>query len=203
MGAAHAHALTHHRGEWTAHKIVTSLSARPTMVRAMTMPGAISAAGVAPAGKRVWRDEMTETVKLALPIALTQLGQIAMMTSDLALIGRLGDKAVAAAALAHTVLFTVFVLGMGLVSAVAPLAAQAYGARQPRMVRARAARRTVGVGHPRRAAHHRAALGRRNAASRSASRARRPSSRSATSTASRGASFPPGSSWRCATSWAR
>jgi MATE family multidrug resistance protein len=105
------------------------------MVRAMTMPGAISAAGVAPADKRVWRDEMVETVKLALPIALTQLGQIAMMTSDLALIGRLGDKAVAAAALAHTVLFTAFVLGMGLVSAVAPLAAQAYGARQPRMVR--------------------------------------------------------------------
>jgi len=106
------------------------------MVRAMTMPGAIPAAGArAPAGKAIWRTEMTETVKLALPIALTQLGQIAMMTSDLALIGRLGDKAVAAAALAHTVLFMVFVFGMGLVSAVAPLAAQAYGARQPRMVR--------------------------------------------------------------------
>jgi multidrug resistance protein, MATE family len=58
-----------------------------------------------------------------------------MMTSDLALIGRLGDQAIAAAALAHTVLFTVFVLGMGIVSAVAPLAAQAYGAREPRMVR--------------------------------------------------------------------
>src|SRR6478752_5841155 len=79
--------------------------------------------------------ELTETLKLALPIALTQLGQIAMMTSDLALIGRLGDQAVAAAALAHTVLFTVFVVGMGIVSAVTPLAAQYYGARQPRMVR--------------------------------------------------------------------
>jgi MATE family multidrug resistance protein len=78
---------------------------------------------------------MTETVKLALPIALTQLGQIAMMTSDLVLIGRLGDHAVAAAALAHTVFFMAFMLGMGIVSAVAPLAAQAYGARQPRMVR--------------------------------------------------------------------
>jgi MATE family multidrug resistance protein len=60
---------------------------------------------------------MSETVRLALPIALTQLGQIAMMTSDLALIGRLGDKAVAAAALAHTALFTIFVFGMGLISA--------------------------------------------------------------------------------------
>jgi len=78
---------------------------------------------------------MTETVKLALPIALTQLGQIAMMTTDLALIGRLGDAAVAAAALAHTVLFSVFVIGMGIVSAVTPLAAQYFGARQPRMVR--------------------------------------------------------------------
>ncbi len=58
-----------------------------------------------------------------------------MMTTDLALIGRLGDAALAAAALAHTVLFAAFTIGMGLVSAVAPLAAQAYGAREPRMVR--------------------------------------------------------------------
>jgi len=79
--------------------------------------------------------ELTETLKLAVPIALTQLGQIAMMTTDLALIGRLGDEAVAAAALAHTVFFIAFTFGMGLVSAVAPLAAQAFGARNPRQVR--------------------------------------------------------------------
>lgn len=79
--------------------------------------------------------ELTETLKLAIPIALTQLGQIAMMTTDLALIGRLGDEAVAAAALAHSVFFVSFTIGMGLVSAVAPLAAQAFGARDPRMVR--------------------------------------------------------------------
>jgi MATE family, multidrug efflux pump len=104
------------------------------MVRAMIMPGTMQAVG-APAGRAVWRGEFAETVKLALPIALTQLGQIAMMTSDLALIGRLGDEAVAAAALAHTVLFTMFVLGMGLIAAVTPLASQYFGARQPRMVR--------------------------------------------------------------------
>ena len=79
--------------------------------------------------------ELTETLKLAIPIALTQLGQIAMMTTDLALIGRLGDAAVAAAALASSVFFLTFTFGMGLVSAVAPLAAQAFGARDPRMVR--------------------------------------------------------------------
>jgi MATE family multidrug resistance protein len=79
--------------------------------------------------------ELTETLKLAVPMALTQLGQIAMMTTDLALIGRLGDEAVAAAALAHTVFFVCFTFGMGLMSAVAPLAAQAFGARNPRWVR--------------------------------------------------------------------
>src|SRR3954464_15779418 len=105
------------------------------MVRVMTMPGAIPVAGVPLAGKAVWRAEMGETLKLAVPIALTQLGQIAMMTTDLALIGRLGDQAVAAAALAQTAFFVAFPFGMGLVSAVSPLAAQAFGARNPRMVR--------------------------------------------------------------------
>ena len=85
--------------------------------------------------RSLWRAEIAETIHLALPIAFTQLGQVAMMTSDLVLVGRLGDKAVAAAALAQIVLFVGFMLGMGLTSAVAPLAAQAFGAHEPRMVR--------------------------------------------------------------------
>lgn len=79
--------------------------------------------------------EFAETLKLAIPLALTQLAQIAMMTTDLALIGRLGTDAVAAAALGQTVAFMSFVIGMGLVSAVAPLAAQAFGARDPHRLR--------------------------------------------------------------------
>src|SRR2546430_10612308 len=102
----------------------------------MTLPGTIAAATPAtPPERAVWRAEIIETIKLAWPIALTQLGQIAMMTTDLALIGRLGDGAVAAVALAHLILFSGFVLGMGPMAAVAALASQAYGARQPRMVR--------------------------------------------------------------------
>jgi multidrug resistance protein, MATE family len=88
-----------------------------------------------------WRGEIGETMKLAAPMAATQLGQIAMMTTDLALLGRLGDHVVAGAALAHTVLFAAYTLGMGLVAAVAPLASQAFGARRPRLVR-----RSVRVG---------------------------------------------------------
>ncbi len=102
----------------------------------MTTRHADYAAGIeAPAGAVPWRLEMRAMVKLALPIALTQLGQVAMMTSDLILIGRLGDRAIAGAALAHIILFACFVVGMGLMSAVSPLAAQAFGAREPRMVR--------------------------------------------------------------------
>jgi MATE family multidrug resistance protein len=102
----------------------------------MTMQSTLTAGVPAPAETAPrWRTELVETLRLAWPIALTQLGQVAMMTSDLALLGRLGDHVVAAAALGHTVCFAVFVLGMGLVSAVAPLAAQAFGARDPRMVR--------------------------------------------------------------------
>src|SRR5688572_14372832 len=98
------------------------------------MPG-YTIAGIASARPSIWRTEFATTIWLALPMALTQLGQVAMMTTDLALLGRLGDRVVAATALAHTVLFAAFVIGMGIVSAVAPLAAQAFGARHPRMVR--------------------------------------------------------------------
>ena len=79
--------------------------------------------------------EFAETLKLAVPIALTQLGQIAMMSTDIAMIGRLGSDAMAAASLATTVYFVSFTFGMGLVSAVAPLAAQAFGARNPHRIR--------------------------------------------------------------------
>src|SRR3954452_12966191 len=84
----------------------------------MTLPDEVehasfgkSVPGALPANRLI--PELTETLKLAIPIALTQLGQVAMMTTDLALIGRLGDEAVAAAALAHTVFFVNFTVGMG------------------------------------------------------------------------------------------
>jgi MATE family multidrug resistance protein len=61
----------------------------------MTSPGTITAESAPPLPLFAWRTEIAETIKLAWPMALTQLGQIAMMTTDLALIGRLGDTALA------------------------------------------------------------------------------------------------------------
>jgi MATE family multidrug resistance protein len=101
----------------------------------MSSSEAVNNAAVPAAADRSVRVELIETIRLALPIALTQLGQIAMMTTDLALIGRLGDASIAAASLAHTIFFGMFVLGMGAMSAVAPLVAQAFGARDPRTIR--------------------------------------------------------------------
>jgi len=79
--------------------------------------------------------ELTETLKLAAPMALAQLGHQAMMTTDLAFIGRLGSEAIAAAALGGTVYYVSFTFGMGVLSAVSPLVAQAFGARDPHLVR--------------------------------------------------------------------
>ena len=102
----------------------------------MTLSNQIERAHAATARSRLpFLDELIETLKLAAPMALTQLGQIAMMTTDLAFIGQLGGDAVAAAALAGTVYFVSITFGLGLTSAVAPLAAQAFGADQTHLVR--------------------------------------------------------------------
>src|ERR1700752_1037097 len=101
----------------------------------MTSLDKIGRAPAAAAPENHLAAELTETIRLSAPMALTQLGQIAMMTTDLAFIGRLGGDAVAAAALAGTVYWISFTFGLGLRSAVSPLAAQAFGAGKARLVR--------------------------------------------------------------------
>src|SRR5258708_36785940 len=95
---------------------------------------AIPASPSETAGRHLTR-ELAEPLKLAAPMALTQLGQIAMTTTDLALIGHISDEAVAAAGLAGLGYFVSFTLGIGLMAAVAPLAAHAFRAGRPALVR--------------------------------------------------------------------
>ena len=95
------------------------------------------------AGRRVppplafaaWRSEVRATAALAWPIALTFLSEMAIATTDTIIIGRLGAEALAAAALGLTTFFVFFFLAIGITMATAPLAAQALGARRPRLVR--------------------------------------------------------------------
>ena len=83
----------------------------------------------------VWRHELRETWRLAAPIVLTQLAWVAMLTTDTAMIGRLGAEALAGATLSMMVFFLTYLGCFGVVMATAALAAQAYGARKPRLVR--------------------------------------------------------------------
>jgi len=81
------------------------------------------------------RSELGGTVRLAAPLVLTQLAWISMMTTDIAMIGRLGAEPLAGASLSLMAFFLAYVVCVGVTTATAALAAQYFGARQPRMIR--------------------------------------------------------------------
>nr|WP_308200493.1 MATE family efflux transporter [Bradyrhizobium sp. 190] len=79
--------------------------------------------------------ELCKTARLALPMVLSQIGQIAMMTTDLVFIGRAGADVLAAAALAGRIYLFGFTFGLGLLAAIQPVAAQAFGANNLSLIR--------------------------------------------------------------------
>ena len=85
--------------------------------------------------KPFWRIEFAEMSRLGAPIVFTQLAWVAMLTTDTAMIGRLGPDALAGASLSLMVFFITWVFCFGVVMATAALASQAFGARKPRMIR--------------------------------------------------------------------
>lgn len=87
------------------------------------------------ASKQEWFNELTATYKLAWPIILTQLMHTSLGATDVVMMGWLGPKFLAAGATATSFYFTLNVFGMGVVGAVAPLVAQAIGARNETEVR--------------------------------------------------------------------
>src|SRR4051812_4273574 len=90
-----------------------------------------------------WRDELRALTLLSLPLVGTQLSQIAIITTDVLLMGWLGSAALAAGALGSNVFFLPWVFGIGVVGATPPMMAQAIG-RQRRG--GREGRRTVRQG---------------------------------------------------------
>jgi MATE family multidrug resistance protein len=82
-----------------------------------------------------WRIELAEMTRLGAPIVFTQLAWVTMLTTDTAMIGRLGPDALAGASLSLMVFFMTWVFCFGVVMATAALASQAFGARKPRMIR--------------------------------------------------------------------
>ena len=69
-----------------------------------------------------------DTIRLASPLAIAQLAQVAMGITDTVLLGALGDDALAAGGLGEGLFITVSVVLQGVMSALAVLVAQARGA---------------------------------------------------------------------------
>lgn len=74
-----------------------------------------------------WRPELGATIKLAAPLALAQLAQIAMGTTDTILLGSLGRDALAAGGLGANLFFTLMVVVAGGLTSVGILVSHARG----------------------------------------------------------------------------
>lgn len=72
-----------------------------------------------------YRKHFSETLLLAWPIILGQVGQMAMGIVDTAMVGRVNEQSVAAAGLANAVFMLFGVFGFGLAAAVSPLVSMA------------------------------------------------------------------------------
>ncbi len=94
-------------------------------------------------GREAWGDELRATASLAWPLILSNLSQIAMQTTDVAMMGWLGADVLAAGALGANLYLFFLIFGIGLVVAVAPMLARELGANR---FAVRELRRTVRQG---------------------------------------------------------
>lgn len=74
------------------------------------------------------RRELSELVRLALPVALVQVGMLAMGVADTIMVGHVSAVDLAAVGLGNLYFFTVAVFGMGVLFALDPVISQAVGA---------------------------------------------------------------------------
>jgi len=87
------------------------------------------------ASKQLWRHELAATMALAWPLIIAQVAGILLFTTDVVMMGWLGPTQLAAGTLATSLMHPIFLGGLGVVTATAPMIAQAIGAREGRSVR--------------------------------------------------------------------
>lgn len=102
------------------------------MASVQTVPAAGAGADV---DSLSWAEEARASFRLAWPLIVAQLAQNLLFTTDVVLMGWLGPKYLAAGTLAGAFLMPFLLTGIGIVGAVAPLVAQARGARRIKDVR--------------------------------------------------------------------
>jgi len=86
----------------------------------------IAASGAPAAGNR-WIAEARAMLALAWPMVLTNLGQTAMTTTDVMMMGWLGADVLAAGALGPSLYFAPQIFGLGLVTAASPMISSELG----------------------------------------------------------------------------
>ena len=86
-------------------------------------------------GARHWVSELAALFALGWPLVAAQVAQNALFTTDVVMMGWLGPQALAAGALATSLVNLFLLFGIGLVGVVAPMVAQARGARDIKSVR--------------------------------------------------------------------
>jgi MATE family multidrug resistance protein len=81
-----------------------------------------------------WAAEARELLRLAVPMAATQLAQMIILATDTVMLGHYSKEALAAGAIGNTVFFFIWLLGTGPVSAVSPMIAHVVGrhSRKPK-----------------------------------------------------------------------
>lgn len=94
------------------------------MVDTQALAGADTRSG---RGYDSWRRELRSTLALGLPLAMSTLAQMAVTTTDVIFIGRLGSQALAAATLATNLYHLVMLFALGLLMAAPPMIARELG----------------------------------------------------------------------------
>lgn len=84
--------------------------------------------------RTAWLDEFRATLALGWPLVLTNLAQIALTTTDLIFLGRLGPSSLAAATLGSNLYLAILIFAIGVMTATSPMMAEAIG-RKRKMLR--------------------------------------------------------------------
>jgi multidrug resistance protein, MATE family len=84
---------------------------------------------VANASRQSIGAHIKETMTLATPVILAQIGHMLIASADTIMIGGLGSKYLAAASIANGLFFLIAVIGIGVCVVISPLTAQAIGAQ--------------------------------------------------------------------------
>ncbi|HEY7751203.1 MAG TPA: MATE family efflux transporter, partial [Ignavibacteriaceae bacterium] len=76
------------------------------------------------------KEQIKNTIQLAYPVIIGQLGVIMMGVVDSLMVGKLGSAPLASAALGNSITFLFFIIGFGVAMAVTPLVAISVGAKK-------------------------------------------------------------------------